>query len=88
MHAEQARGQIMIHADEIRKRAGQIEFPLTDVETAPWRMRRGVVAADLARSGAANELNLSGSQVFIGTSVLAAAGLLMWALLKLWLFEL
>jgi hypothetical protein len=78
----------MIWTDAIGKAKIQIEVSLTVLEARPLRLKTDAVAADLEWSRASDELNLFGSQVLIGMSVLSVAGLLMWALLKLWLFEL
>jgi hypothetical protein len=51
------------------------------------RLKTVAVAADLAQSIRPSERNLSGSQMLVGVSVFWTAGFLMWALLKLWLFE-
>jgi len=77
----------MIRADEIRNAKNQIEMSLTVLEARPLRLNTVAVAANLLRSSTSNELNLSGSQVLVGMSVLGAVGLLLWALLKLWLLE-
>jgi len=77
----------MIRANEIRKGNGQIELSRTVLEATALRPKEYVVAANLARLGTPNELNLSGSQVVVGIYVLCTAGLLMWTLLRLWLFE-
>jgi hypothetical protein len=80
-------GQIMIRADVIRNGNGQIELSGTVLEATALRPKKYVVAANVARFGTPNELNLSGSQVLVGIYVLCTAGLLMWTLLRLWLFE-
>jgi hypothetical protein len=77
----------MIRADENRKGSSQIKFSLTVFEARPLRLKTVAVAADLAQSIRPSELNLSGSQMLVGVSVFWTAGFLMWALLKLWLFE-
>jgi hypothetical protein len=78
----------MIWTDAIGKAKIQIEMSLTVLEARPLRLKTDAVTADLEWSRASDELNLFGSQVLVGMSVLSAVGLLMWALLKLWLFEL
>jgi hypothetical protein len=80
-------GQIMIRADEIRNGNGQIELSRTVLEATALRPKKYEVAANVARFGTPNELNLSGSQVLFGIYVLCTAALLMWTLLRLWLFE-
>lgn len=80
-------GGTMIYADEIRSRDSQMELSRAALEAAPVCLKANVVAADLTRSIRPSELNLSGSQVLVGVSVFWTAGFLIWALLKLWLFE-
>jgi hypothetical protein len=77
----------MIRADENRKGTSQIEFSLTVLDGRPLRLKTVAVAADLTQPVRRSELNLSGSQLLVGASVFWTAGFLMWALLKLWLFE-
>jgi hypothetical protein len=77
----------MIHAQEIRKGQREISFPLVILETKPSRRKTDAAAADLAQPARSNELNLSGSQVLAGMSMLSAMGFSIWALLNLWLFE-
>lgn len=72
----------MIRADEFRRGNGQLQFSLTVLESTPLRL------ADSAPSSTPLGLNLSGSQVLIGwVSALGTVGLLLWAFMKLWLFE-
>ena len=78
----------MNRADEIRKGNGQIQFSLA-VLTAT-RLQPGVKLSNtsLSASITRNEINLSGSQVLVGwLSALSTVGLLLWAIIKLWLFE-
>jgi hypothetical protein len=84
---EPSRSQTMIHAEEIRKGQSEIPFSLAIFETKPSRRETDVAAADLAQPARSNELNLSGSQVLAGMSMLSVIGFSMWALLKRWLFE-
>jgi hypothetical protein len=77
----------MIHADEIRKGDSQIELLRTILEATPVRLKAQVAAVDLVQSVRPDELNLSGSQVLVVMSVFWMGGFLVWALLKLWLFE-
>lgn len=77
----------MIRADEVRRGNGQIQFSLTVLESTPVRLGNDATAGS-APSGAPHGLNLSGSQVLIGwVSALSAVVLLLWAFLRLWLFE-
>lgn len=78
----------MIRADEIRKGLGQIQFSLAVLDTAQLKPRliRGVDAT--TRSFARSEIDFSGSQVLIGfVSALGGVSLLIWAIVRLWLFE-
>jgi hypothetical protein len=77
----------MISADEFRKSDSQIKFSLKVFKARPLGLKTVAVAPDLEWSGTSYELNLSGSQVLVVMSVLGAVGLLIWALLKLWLYE-
>lgn len=78
----------MIRADEIRNGNGQIKFSLLVLESKHLRLKKDVVADSSARSGRTNELRLSAFQVLVAcVSAFCVVGLLLWALLKLWLFE-
>jgi hypothetical protein len=67
----------MIWTDAIGKAKIQIEMSLTVLEARPLRLKTDAVAADLEWSSASDKLNLFGSQVLIGMSVLSVADLLM-----------
>jgi hypothetical protein len=78
----------MIRADEIRKGNGQIEFSLTVLDATQLRPRLSMGNAKPSASFARNGINLSGSQVLVGwLSALCTVGLLLWAIIQLWLFE-
>ena len=78
----------MIHADEIQDGPGQIQFSMTLVETAEMPRDASMGAAEQPSSGRPGELTLTGSQVLAGfVSALFTVSLLLWALIKLWLFE-
>ena len=78
----------MIRADEVRKGNGQIEFALTVLGTPQLQPKLNLRNANPAPSFARNEINLSGSQLVAGwLSALCAVGLLLSAIIKLWLFE-
>ena len=78
----------MIRADEIRKGNGQIHFSLSALETTQLRPKLELSNASPGRSFTRNEINLSGSQVLVGSlSALCTVGLLLWAIIKLWLIE-
>ena len=77
----------MLRADEIRKGNGQIQFCLTVLETQR-QPRLTLRSSNPAPSFTRNEINLSGSQVLVGSlSALGTVGLLLWAIIKLWLLE-
>jgi len=79
----------MIHTNEAENGLGQIRFSLTLVETAQMPLHSSIAAAEQADLGRPGELILTGSQVLAGCLLaLSAAGLLSWAVIKLWLFEL
>jgi hypothetical protein len=72
----------------IRKQDGKIPFVLTLLEAAPLRAPRQMSSAPLVRSLARQEINVPASALLIASlSAFSTAGLLLWALLKLWLFE-
>ncbi len=78
----------MIRADEIRKGNGQIHFSLSVLETAQLRPKLKLSNASPGPSFTRNEINLSGSQVLVGfLCALCTVGLLLWAIIKLWLVE-
>ena len=71
----------MIRTGELRKGMGQIQFSLMVLDTTQLRPRLSVGSAKPSLSFARNGINLSGSQA------LGAVGLLLWAIIQLWLFE-
>ena len=78
----------MIGADKSGNTAAEISLPLTVLEGTKAQRNAVVIRErqDISLRRAA--INLSGSQLLVGfTSALCLAGLLLWALLKLWLFE-
>jgi hypothetical protein len=78
----------MIRAGEIRKGNGQIQFSLSVLETTQLRPKLRVGIADPAPSLSRNAINVSGSQVLVGwLSALSTVGLVLWAIIQLWLFE-
>lgn len=77
----------MTHADEIQSSPGQIQFSMTLVAAAQMPLNSNM-AAEQPSSGRPGELTLTGSQVLAGcVSALCTTGVLLWALIKLWLFE-
>ena len=78
----------MTHADEIQKAPVPVPFPIAIVKTAQMPLDSEVIAAERSDSGRPDELKLSGSQVLVGcVSALCTVGLLLWTLIKFWLFE-
>jgi len=78
----------MIRAGEIRKGHGQIQFSLSVLETTQLRPKLKVGIANSAPALPRNAINLSGSQVLAGwLSALCTVGLVLWAIIQLWLFE-
>jgi hypothetical protein len=84
---EVQRGRAMNYFGEIRKQDGQIPFVLT-LEAAPLRAPRQMPSGPLVRSLTRQEINVPASALLIASlSAFSTAGLLLWTLLKLWLFE-
>ena len=78
----------MIRACEIRKGNGQIQFSLSVLETIQLRPKLKVGIANPTPSFTRNGINLSGSQVLVGwLSALCTVGLVLWAIIQVWLFE-
>ena len=79
----------MTGADEPRETAVETRLPRTVPEGTNVRRNTVVIRKRQDVSLRRAAINLSGSQLLVGfTSALCLAGLLLWALLKLWLFEL
>ena len=77
----------MIRADEIRKGGGQIQFSLRVLETTQLCLSEDATS-DLARSDTPDRVRLSSFRVVMErVSVVRALGQVLWAFLKLWLFE-
>ena len=80
----------MLHADQIRKGQEQIQFSLAVLESArlqplPTRARPAVAVS--AQALRPCEITVSGSQLLVGfASGLVSVGLLVWAIIRLWLF--
>jgi hypothetical protein len=78
----------MIRAGEIRKGNGQIQFSLAVLEATQLQPRVKLSNANPAPSFARNEIDLSGSRVLVEwLPALCTLGLLLWAIIQLWLFE-
>jgi hypothetical protein len=78
----------MIRADEVRKGNGQFEFSLTVLGTSQLRPKLKLSTANPVPLFTRKEIDLSGTQVLVRLSAaLCAVGLLLWAIIRLWLFE-
>jgi hypothetical protein len=77
----------MIRTGEFRKGMGQIQFSLAVLDSTQLRPRLSVGSAKHSPSFSRNGINLSVSQVLEEVSALGAVGLLLWAIIQLWLFE-
>lgn len=78
----------MIRTDEFQRGRSQIQFSMRIGEIAQARLGSDVAAALQAGSGRPGELTLSGFEASVAfISVLPTVGLLLRALIKLWLFE-
>lgn len=77
----------MIRLEEIRKGSGQIQVKLRILEMEQLRVKEGA-AADCEPSDRPSGISLSGFRVVIRrVSTLRAISQVLWAFLKLWLFE-
>jgi hypothetical protein len=77
----------MIRAGEVRQGNGQIQFSLKVLDAPQLRPRQSVGNAKPAPSFTRNGINLSGSQVLVGSlSALCTVSLLLRAVIRLWLF--
>jgi len=78
----------MIRAEEIGTEDSQIRLPVMVFETTQLRPNSQVPATESLRNLSPYEVNLSDTQLLLGfICALSAVGLLLWAFLKLWLFE-
>ncbi len=78
----------MMQPGEIRQGNGQLDFSLAVLEAAQLQRKMKRVRVNLTPSRASNVINLSGSQVLVWSlSALCGIGLLLWAIIRLWLFE-
>ena len=78
----------MVHVEEIPKMNDLPPLALSFHETTQFFPKTKVRAVDVVRFERPNELKVSGSQLLVGfTSAFGAVCLLLWAILKLWLFE-
>lgn len=78
----------MIHPDKITQGNDQFPSSVAVFGNARSCPKPQMPAISFVRSFTPNELNLSGSKVLVGCiSALCMMGLLLWAILKLWLFD-
>ena len=78
----------MIHAEGIQDNPSPVQFSAMLIGTAEMSLDSSIVTAEEANSGRPGELNLTGSQVLAGcVSALGTVALLLWAVIRLWLFE-
>jgi hypothetical protein len=82
------RKAVMIAPDEGRQVAGQIEFPQAAPEDTKVRPKAAFARLDQNAAGAPLEINLSGAQILAGfAGALSFVAIMMWTLIRLWLFE-
>jgi len=78
----------MLYVEEVQKANGPVPSLFTDLEPAPVRVQTAARPAAPVRLQPPYELNLSFAQVLVWfASAISLASLLLWAVLKLWLFE-
>jgi len=78
----------MIAPSEVREGAGQIGFPLATWEGKKVQPKPAAARLDQDAAVARFEINLSGSRLLAGSATaLCFVGVLLWAVLKLWLFS-
>jgi hypothetical protein len=76
----------MTRAEGITKEDNQMRFAVSVLEARPPRAKTRTRAGESVRALERYELNLSGSQLLVGfLSASCAVGLMLWAVLKLWL---
>jgi len=78
----------MIRVEETRRNDKRIPFLVTWTSAHQVVPKTQIRDAESVRHTAVRELNLTGSQLVVGCMcVLGAIRLVLWAVLKLWLFE-
>jgi hypothetical protein len=78
----------MIGAEEVVNENNATQFQFQVLESMELGPKRNVGATDAVRAMPAYEINITGTQLLIGlASALCGVGLMVWAFLKLWLFE-
>ena len=78
----------MIASNEVRNGAGQMEFPLATLANTKVQWKGPAPRLNQEAAMSRMEINLSGSQMLVGLAAgLCFVGLLLWAILRLWLFD-
>jgi hypothetical protein len=78
----------MLRPVEIREENGQVRFSLTVLETAQIQSRLRLRRTNPTPLLAGKRIDLSGTHVLVGSlSAFCTVGLLLWAFVRLWLFE-
>jgi hypothetical protein len=78
----------MIGAKEIVRESDPTQFQLRVLDSTELGTKKKVGASDAINAIAPFEIAITGSQLLIGSvSALCAVALMVWAFLKLWLFE-
>ena len=76
----------MIRPGEIREGNGQLQFSLAVLETAQLQPKLKLGSANPSLVG--KGIDLSGAQVLVASlSALCTVGLLLWTIIRLWMFE-
>jgi len=80
----------MIHAEEIRKNNGQLQFALAALGATNLQAKTTITKKRAAAVADASvyQLNLSAERVLVGFAAAGGfIGVFTWALIRLWLFE-
>jgi hypothetical protein len=78
----------MIYCDEIQKGPGPMQFSMTVVEALPVGIGSHADGSEAAQPVRPGELSLTGNQVLAGcAAAFSLVGALLWAVIRLWLFE-
>ncbi len=78
----------MLSPGEMREGNGQVQFALTVLETAQIQSKLKLGRANPTPLLTGKRIDLSGTHVLVGSlSAFCTVGLLLWAFVRLWLFE-
>jgi hypothetical protein len=78
----------MIPANAVHQNAGQIQLSVRVVEASQLEPAPSIASSNSQSAAKPVGLNLSGSQVLVAALTgLSALGLLLWAFLRLWVYE-